>query len=150
MGIHARSRHRELNTLTCLVMKLEGWKTTVELQNDAYVSGLVIEVDAKMNMQMKDAWYTDGNGRTIRLDLFHVRGRKIRYVHIPDKMDMMEAIRERVAPLVRHRKVGKKSHIALKRTEQTVRRFYRQQEGEHHQQPQQGEAGPSGHQTLLH
>lgn len=46
MGIHARSRHRELNTLTCLVMRLEGWKTTVELQNDAYVSGLVTEVDA--------------------------------------------------------------------------------------------------------
>lgn len=39
-----------------------------------------------MNMEMTDAWYTDGNGVTTRLQQFHVRGRKIRYVHIPDKV----------------------------------------------------------------
>lgn len=61
-------------------------------------------------------------------------------------MDMMEAIKERVAPVVRHKKVSKKSHIALKRTEQTVRRFHRQQEGEPRQYHQQlGEPGPSTH-----
>ncbi|MPC36511.1 hypothetical protein E2C01_029971 [Portunus trituberculatus] len=41
-----RFRHRELNSLTCLVVALEGWRTTVELHNDAFVSGLVINVDA--------------------------------------------------------------------------------------------------------
>lgn len=46
MGLHARSRHRELNSLTCLVEALQGWRTTVELHNDAFVSGLVVEVDA--------------------------------------------------------------------------------------------------------
>lgn len=40
----------------------------------------------KMNVEMSDAIYTDGNGHSFRLDNFHVMGRKIRYVHIPDQV----------------------------------------------------------------
>ena len=46
MGIHARDRQHKYNTLACLVMGLEGLRTTVELHNDAFVTGKVIEVDA--------------------------------------------------------------------------------------------------------
>ena len=37
-------------------------------------------------MEMEGALYTDGNGKSVMLDIFHVRGRKIRYVHIPDQV----------------------------------------------------------------
>lgn len=39
-----------------------------------------------MNIDMEDARYTDGNGKMVRLENFHVRGRKVRYVHIPDQV----------------------------------------------------------------
>ena len=43
-------------------------------------------VSRKMDIDMEDAKYTDGNGKTVRLENFHVRGRKVRYVHIPDQV----------------------------------------------------------------
>ncbi|XP_071530357.1 U7 snRNA-associated Sm-like protein LSm10 [Panulirus ornatus] len=128
MGLFARSRHREINTLTCLVMGLKGWKTTVELHNDAFVSGLITDVDAKMNIEMTDARYTDGNGKMVRLDNFHVMGRKIRYVHIPDLIDIMDLIQKRVTVSGPRHKMSKKGHIAQKRTEQTLKRYRRERE----------------------
>lgn len=128
MGLFGRSRHRELNSLTCLVVALEGWRTTVELHNDAFVSGLVVNVDAKMNIDMEDARYTDGNGKMVRLENFHVRGRKVRYVHIPDQINIMEAIQQKVTVKAPNRRMTEKGHIALKRTQQTLKRYRRQQE----------------------
>ncbi|XP_050695522.1 U7 snRNA-associated Sm-like protein LSm10 [Eriocheir sinensis] len=128
MGLFGRSRHRELNSLTCLAMALEGWRTTVELHNDAFVSGFVVEVDAKMNIDMQDAKYTDGNGKTMKLENFHVRGRKVRYIHIPDQLDIMETIQKKVTIKTSHQRTTKKGHIALKRTQQTLKRYRQQQD----------------------
>nr|XP_053643021.1 U7 snRNA-associated Sm-like protein LSm10 [Cherax quadricarinatus]XP_053643022.1 U7 snRNA-associated Sm-like protein LSm10 [Cherax quadricarinatus]XP_053643023.1 U7 snRNA-associated Sm-like protein LSm10 [Cherax quadricarinatus]XP_053643024.1 U7 snRNA-associated Sm-like protein LSm10 [Cherax quadricarinatus]XP_053643025.1 U7 snRNA-associated Sm-like protein LSm10 [Cherax quadricarinatus]XP_053643026.1 U7 snRNA-associated Sm-like protein LSm10 [Cherax quadricarinatus]XP_053643027.1 U7 snRNA len=138
MGLRGRSRHRELNTLTCLVMGLTGWKTTVELHNDAFVAGLITDVDVKMNMEMTNARYTDGNGKTVILENFHVMGRKIRYVHIPDTIDIMELIKTRVTISAPKKKMSVKGHIAQKRTEQTLKRYRREQEslGTVQQEPQ--------------
>ncbi|XP_068241405.1 U7 snRNA-associated Sm-like protein LSm10 [Palaemon carinicauda] len=130
MGLHAREVQHQFNTLACLLMGLEGYKTTVELHNDAFVSGLIVEVDTKMNTEMQDAYYTDGNGKTVHLENFHVRGRKIRYVHIPDQVDVMKIITEKVTPQEFRRRMTKKGLIAQKRTEQTLRRYRRQQEAE--------------------
>ncbi|XP_064119436.1 U7 snRNA-associated Sm-like protein LSm10 isoform X2 [Macrobrachium nipponense] len=130
MGLHAREIQHQYNTLACLLMGLEGWKTTVELHNDAFVTGLIVEVDAKMNMEMQGARYTDGNGKSVLLDNFHVRGRKIRYVHIPDQVDVTKLISEKVTPRDSKRKMTKKGLIAQKRTEQTLRRYRRQQEAQ--------------------
>ncbi|KAG7165740.1 U7 snRNA-associated Sm-like protein LSm10 [Homarus americanus] len=129
MGLLARSRHKELNTLTCLVMGLTGWKTTVELHNDTFVSGLITDVDVKMNMEMTDARYTDGNGKTVMMNNFHIMGRKIRYVHIPDKIDIMKLIQQKVTVSTPHKRMSTKGHIALKRTQQTLKRYQREQEG---------------------
>ncbi|KAK7076162.1 lsm10, U7 small nuclear RNA associated [Halocaridina rubra] len=128
MGLHAREQQHKLNSLACLAMGMQGWKTTIELNNDSYVSGRIVEVDAKMNMEISEARYTDGNGKSLNLDNFHVRGRKIRYVHIPDQVDIMKMLEEMVVIQKKSRKTSVKTHIAQKRTEQTLKRYRRQQE----------------------
>ncbi|XP_045604647.1 U7 snRNA-associated Sm-like protein LSm10 [Procambarus clarkii] len=143
MGLDGRSRHKELNTLTCLVMGLTGWRTTVELHNDAFVSGLITEVDVKMNMEIANARYTDVNGKSILLENFHVMGRKIRYVHIPDKIDIMELIKKRVTFSAPRQKMRLKGLIAEKRTEQTLKRYRREHGMQCTKQDDEDKAGPS-------
>ncbi|XP_042868971.1 U7 snRNA-associated Sm-like protein LSm10 [Penaeus japonicus] len=130
MSLYARERQRELNTLSCLAMALKGWKTVVELHNDSFACGKIVDVDVKMDIEMSEVRYTDGNGNTLKLDNFHVSGRRIRYIHIPDQIDIMKAIEKKVLPTQTHKKVTKKAHIALKRTQQTLKRYRREQEAQ--------------------
>ncbi|XP_063590310.1 U7 snRNA-associated Sm-like protein LSm10 [Penaeus indicus] len=130
MSLFARERQQELNTLACLAMGLKGWKTTVELHNDSFACGRIVEVDVKMNIEMSEVRYTDGNGKMLKLDNFHVSGRRIRYIHIPDQVDIMKMIEKRVLPNQPQKKITKKAHIALKRTQQTLKRYRREQEAQ--------------------
>ncbi|XP_037787532.1 U7 snRNA-associated Sm-like protein LSm10 [Penaeus monodon] len=130
MSLFARERQQELNTLACLAMGLKGWKTTVELHNDSFACGRIVDVDVKMNIEMSEVRYTDGNGKMLKLDNFHVSGRRIRYIHIPDQVDIMKMIENKVLPNQTHKKVTKKAQIALKRTQQTLKRYRREQEAQ--------------------
>ncbi|XP_047498053.1 U7 snRNA-associated Sm-like protein LSm10 [Penaeus chinensis] len=130
MSLFARERQQELNTLACLAMGLQGWKTTVELHNDSFACGRIVEVDVKMNIEMSEVRYTDGNGKMLKLDNFHVSGRRIRYIHIPDQVDIMKLIEKKVLPNQPQKKITKKAQIALKRTQQTLKRYRREQEAQ--------------------
>ena len=46
MSETGRSVQKAVNTLGCLVMSLEGQNATVELHNESYVTGMVLDVDA--------------------------------------------------------------------------------------------------------
>ncbi|KAB7499514.1 U7 snRNA-associated Sm-like protein LSm10 [Armadillidium nasatum] len=85
IAMDKRAVQKELNTLACIPIGLIGYRTTIELMNDAYVTGKLIDADAMMNIELMNAEYVDGNGHTTFLKNFHVRGRKIRNVQIPDE-----------------------------------------------------------------
>ena len=79
----AREKAIAANSLICLLQALIGEITTVELRNECYVHGQIIEVDIYMNVSMQNTSYTDHRG-TRNLEAFYIRGKNIRYVQIPE------------------------------------------------------------------
>ena len=79
----AREKAIAAHSLICLLQALIGEITTVELRNECYVQGQIIEVDIYMNVSMQNTSYTDQRG-TRNLEAFYIRGKNIRYVQIPD------------------------------------------------------------------
>lgn len=87
---------KSLNGLTCLVQGLTGLYTTVDLRNDCYVSGKIDIVDRSMNITVSDAIFTDVCGNEFYYDMFFVKERNIRYVHIPEEVNIMQTIDQKV------------------------------------------------------
>lgn len=83
--LSAREKAVCTNSLICLLQALSGEITTVELRNESSATGLILGVDSSMNVFMSNVTYTDER-RQYSLENFYIRGRNIRYVHIPDKV----------------------------------------------------------------
>lgn len=64
----------------------------MELRNEAFLTGRVIEVDGFMNVTMKEVDYFDPMRRKKRFDCFFVQNRLIRWVQIPTEIDMKKAL----------------------------------------------------------
>ena len=86
-------QHR-LNTLSCLVIQCIGHKTTVELRNEAHVTGVVTNVDGFMNVNMKKVLFVDPCGNKRKFDEFFVQNRLIRFVQIPSVIDLRQAVNQ--------------------------------------------------------
>lgn len=98
-----RERTIAENSLVVLLQGLQGQVTTVELRDESSVRGRVINVDAFMNIRLEDVHYRDRRGRLARLQDMFVTGRNVRYVHIPDHMDIMKTIQGQLARIHRVR-----------------------------------------------
>lgn len=98
-----RERTIAENSLVVLLQGLQGQVTTVELRDESSVRGRVINVDAFMNIRLEDVYYRDRRGRLARLQDMFVTGRNVRYVHIPDHMDIMKTIQGQLARIHRVR-----------------------------------------------
>lgn len=79
----AKDKATACNSLICLLQGLIGHRATVELRNESSVTGLILDVDAYMNVSMSDVSFSDRRG-TQSLSAFYIRGKNIRFVHIPD------------------------------------------------------------------
>ncbi|CAL1532802.1 unnamed protein product [Lymnaea stagnalis] len=88
----ARSKFHFYNSMTCLLTALEGKVITVEIRNDKVIEGILDLVEADMNLNMSNVVLTDVLGRSTRLTKFYIRGRQIRFVHIPDEVDIIKAM----------------------------------------------------------
>lgn len=108
------------NTLCLLLRAVQGRETIVELRNEAIAKGIVEEVDYAMNISMKDVVFTRPNGQTALFPSLYVHGRQVRYVHIPDDIDMVRAIREQMEIAIAQR--WKKRHQDEGKTKRS-RRF---------------------------
>lgn len=84
------------NTLISLLKAVEGMVTTVELRNENAVTGLIQNVDPFMNIVMEDVVFKSYRGISHNFSSFFVQGMNIRYVHIPDEIDMRAAIDQEV------------------------------------------------------
>ncbi|XP_033741152.1 U7 snRNA-associated Sm-like protein LSm10 [Pecten maximus] len=87
-----RERFKIRNSLICLLKAVEGKVTTVELRNESTVSGFVKHVDAYMNVTMTDVSFRNFKGKVSSFDHFFVQGVSIRFVQIPDEVDMRKAL----------------------------------------------------------
>ncbi|KAL3043561.1 hypothetical protein OYC64_003427 [Pagothenia borchgrevinki] len=87
-----RERSIAENSMVVLLQGLQGEVTTVELRNESSARGRVVNVDAFMNVRLDDVTYKDRRGKSSQLQDMFITGRNIRYVHIPDHVDIMKTI----------------------------------------------------------
>ena len=80
------------NTLICLLKTVEGKVTTVELRNENSVTGTIDHVDGFMCISMSNVCFKTMAGKMTNFESFYVQGTHIRYVHIPDEIDMRKAM----------------------------------------------------------
>ena len=104
------------NTLVCLLKSLEGKHTTIELRNENSVMGTIDHVDRMMNTTLTDATFTTITGNVSKCDHFYVQGKNIRYVHIPDEVNIMQAIKSQIRMFQKKRtqKEGNKKNVGKK------------------------------------
>ncbi|XP_074543299.1 U7 snRNA-associated Sm-like protein LSm10 [Halichoeres trimaculatus] len=98
-----RERTIAENSMVVLLQGLQGEVTTVDLRNESSAQGRVVNVDAFMNVRLKDVVYRDGRGHVTQLQDLFVTGRNIRYIHIPDHIDIMKTIESQLAKIRRVR-----------------------------------------------
>ncbi len=68
-----------LNSLASVLRMCVGKVTTVELRNDAYVTGRVVAVDGYMNVTMRDAKVVDAARNACDFEHYFVQNRLVRY-----------------------------------------------------------------------
>ncbi|KAI5634792.1 LSM domain-containing protein [Phthorimaea operculella] len=121
----AREKFYYHNTLLCLVKSCQDKNVTVDLRNDSYVCGKVESVDGFMNISFIGAVYCDPQGNEYAFENLFIHGRNIRYVHIPENVSILNAVRNEVVkakkePIEKPVKKSRKAQKALKQHMQTV------------------------------
>ncbi|XP_038613761.1 U7 snRNA-associated Sm-like protein LSm10 [Tachyglossus aculeatus] len=94
------------NSLVILLQGLVGQVTTVDMRDESLARGRVANVDAFMNIRLDQVTYTDRWGREAQLDDLFVAGRSVRYVHIPDGVDIAATIERQLQAIRRVRNFG--------------------------------------------
>ncbi|KAM9496907.1 U7 snRNA-associated Sm-like protein LSm10 [Clarias gariepinus] len=106
------------NSLVVLLQGLHGQVTTVELRDESSARGRVLNVDAFMNVRLEDVLYRDRRGKVSEMADLFVTGRNVRYVHIPDQVNIVETIQSQLEKIhrVRHfKEKGKKEYSKKKK-----------------------------------
>ncbi|XP_067468578.1 U7 snRNA-associated Sm-like protein LSm10 isoform X2 [Thunnus thynnus] len=98
-----RERTIAENSMVVLLQGLQGEVTTVDLKNESTARGRVVNVDAFMNIRLAEVLYRDRRGQLTQLQDLFITGRNVRYVHIPDHMDIMKTIQGQLAKIHRVR-----------------------------------------------
>ncbi|KAF7465009.1 U7 snRNA-associated Sm protein LSm10-like [Marmota monax] len=96
------------NSLIILLQGLQGQVTTVDLRDESVARGRIDNVDAFMNIRLAKVTYTDRWGHQVELDDLFVTGRNVRYVHIPDNVNITATIEEQLQIIHRVRNFGSK------------------------------------------
>ncbi|XP_026156979.1 U7 snRNA-associated Sm-like protein LSm10 [Mastacembelus armatus] len=98
-----RERTIAENSMVLLLQGLQGEVTTVDLRNESTAQGRVVNVDAFMNIRLEEVLYRDWRGNLTQLQDLFVTGRNVRYVHIPDHVDIMKTMHNQLAKIHRVR-----------------------------------------------
>ncbi|CAH1402638.1 unnamed protein product [Nezara viridula] len=100
-----REAFNSYNSLLCVAQAVTGSYTTIDLRNDSFISGKIEQVDGFMNIVISDALFTDACGNEFYYDLFFVKERNIRYIHLPEEISIAEVIERKVNPIRIKRKL---------------------------------------------
>jgi len=134
-----RERFKVRNTLICLLKEVEGKTTTVELRNESSVSGLVEHVDGYMNVTMSSVCFRNYKGKISKFANFFVQGTNIRFVQIPDEIDMRKAIKYHATKDILiekkiHEQIRNAALLKMKKKEQDYKNMLKKQEAEKRKQ----------------
>jgi len=90
----AKEGFLQANTLAGLVGQCRGHITTLELRNEGFVTGKVVDVDGFFNISMEKVKFTDPSGNRRTFDSFFVQSRLIRFVQIPSRLDLRKLLQK--------------------------------------------------------
>ncbi|GLI59294.1 hypothetical protein VaNZ11_001147 [Volvox africanus] len=83
---------REETTLVCLIKSLVERKVVVELRNDILLRGRLDDVDDFLNMSLSEVTFQTVEGHKTEYESMYVKGRNVRFVHLPRSLDPAKAI----------------------------------------------------------
>ncbi|CAB1412517.1 unnamed protein product [Pleuronectes platessa] len=95
--------------MVVLLQGLQGEVTTVDMRNESTARGRLVNVDAYMNVRLEEVLYRDRRGQLTQLQDLFVTGRNVRYVHIPDHVDIMKTIQTQLTKIHRVRNFGERA-----------------------------------------
>jgi len=92
------------NSLIGIVIACEGKRIQVDLRNELHVIGNLESVTTEMNIIMSDAYLTlpyhsknrEENQIKRHYDEIIIRGCNIRFVHIPDEIDIIKTLHNQI------------------------------------------------------
>ncbi|XP_023337169.1 U7 snRNA-associated Sm-like protein LSm10 [Eurytemora carolleeae] len=94
-----QERYLKTSGLSCLVSACVGMRTTVELRNEAFVTGKVVQSDGFMNITLEEVEMLDPRGSILKFSSFFIPNRLIRFVQIPESIDMIKALEDQTKQL---------------------------------------------------
>lgn len=95
------SRRKPPRSLCVLLQALVGRSVTIELRSRALVSGVLSEVDGKMNTIMSEVTVTMRDMPVASYPSLHVSGRHVVFVHLPEMLCVATTIRQHVESKIR-------------------------------------------------
>lgn len=96
------------NSLVSLVKACEGRQTQIDLRNESTVYGVVELVTVEMNVTLKNAIYENAAGKKTFYNQMTIRGNNIRFVQIPDSVDMIYVLQNQISTLKKARNYKEK------------------------------------------
>nr|XP_055185391.1 U7 snRNA-associated Sm-like protein LSm10 [Nyctereutes procyonoides] len=96
------------NSLIILLQGLQGQVTTMDLRDKIVARGRIDNVDAFMNIRLANVTYMDRWGHQVELEDLFVTGRNVRYVHVPDDVNITATIEQQLQVIHWVRNFGSK------------------------------------------
>eukprot|EP00794_Sanderia_malayensis_P000426 gene424-1067_t len=91
-------------SLICLLHACKGYVTTIELRDESSIIGKIENVDGYMNIRVSNAKLERVNGHVASFQELFIQGKQIRFVHIPDEIDIRTAIKDQLRKIENTRK----------------------------------------------
>lgn len=89
-----REKYKSKHTMVCLLRAVVGRITTVELRNECSATGYVVDVDGFMNVTMSKVLFVNMDGEKTHMDSIFIQASLVRYVQIPDDINMVKAMKK--------------------------------------------------------
>ena len=110
------ARRQPRCTLGVLCQAMVGLTVVIELKNDSEITGLVFESDQDMNMTLSSSSplgvrYVNPRGVVSTHDELFVAGRMIRYIHVPENVDIVDMLTTHLRVLDRAKNEYKRQNL---------------------------------------
>ena len=102
-ALSGKERAKTEKNLNLLLRGLIGHLTVVELRNESMAAGKIVNVDGFMNISMAETTFRKVNGQETEFEQFFIVGRNVRFVHIPDHLDIMAVIQRELSKITKSR-----------------------------------------------
>mmetsp|Transcript_17896 Transcript_17896/g.22582 ORF Transcript_17896/g.22582 Transcript_17896/m.22582 type:complete len:121 (+) Transcript_17896:104-466(+) len=86
-------------SLAFFLESMSGYRVVIELKNDSEVTGSIENCDNDMNLTLQNVRCVNTQGKVQKHSLMFVQGSMIRYVHIPDHVNVAHQVRRHVKRL---------------------------------------------------